>query len=164
MGKSPGVQAHQLSASQRSTIRRTVQDAIARHDLEWAMRNTCIELEEKYGVSRDTIEYLLHDELPSALPEELLSAGQKHRLRREFDKANSLSDSKQQQRAVAAVFKRFEDLPLLALPVEALRGGGSLPGGGRESPLARPGRRMATRLMARPNAGIWLKLARTATH
>jgi hypothetical protein len=110
MGKSPGAQADQLSASQRSTIRRTVQDAIASHDVEWAMRNTCVELEEKYGVSRDTIEYLLHDELPSALPEELLSANQKHRLRQEFQEANSIPDSRQREDVIAAVFNKYQDL------------------------------------------------------
>ena len=77
MGTLPAAQVHQLSGSQRSTIRRTVQDAIARHGVEWAMRHTCVELQHKYGLSKDTLEYLLHDELPSALPEELLSANQK---------------------------------------------------------------------------------------
>jgi superfamily II DNA or RNA helicase len=110
MVTSPFVQAHQLSASQRSAIRRAVQDAIASHDMEWAMRHTCVELEAKYGVSRGTIEYLLDDELPSALPEELLSAGQKHRLRQDFQKASLIPDIAQKERAVAEVFTKFEDL------------------------------------------------------
>jgi superfamily II DNA or RNA helicase len=87
-----------------------VLEAVANHDVEWAMRNTCVEIQEKYGVSYDTIEYLLNDELPSALPEKQLSAGQKYRFRREFRSANSLRDSKQKERAVAAVFKKCEDL------------------------------------------------------
>ena len=33
------------------------------------MRKTCAQLEAKYGISYDTIEYLLHDELPAALPD-----------------------------------------------------------------------------------------------
>jgi superfamily II DNA or RNA helicase len=110
MVTTPLVQAHQLSASQRSAIRRAVQDAIASHDVEWAMRHTCVELQEKYGVSKGTIEYLLHDELPSALPEELLSAGQKNRLRQEFQKASLIPDVAQKERAVAEVFTKFEDL------------------------------------------------------
>ena len=65
---------------------------------------------QKYGLSKDTIEYLLHDELPSALPEELLSASQKHRLRRDFHEANSIPDSAQKERAVAAVFTRYQGL------------------------------------------------------
>ena len=42
----PLVEADYLSASQRSTIRRAVQDAIDAHGVEYAMRNTCAELEE----------------------------------------------------------------------------------------------------------------------
>lgn len=110
MGTLPAAQAHQLSASQRSTIRQTVQDAIARYGVEWAMRHTCVELQEKYGLSKDTVEYLLHGELPSTLPEELLSAGQKHRLRRDFHEANSIPDSAQKESAVAAVFSRYQGL------------------------------------------------------
>ena len=75
VGEPPVVEADYLSASQRSTIRRAVQDAIDAHGVEYAMRNTCAELEEKYGISYETIEYLLHDELPVALPEELLTYG-----------------------------------------------------------------------------------------
>ncbi len=58
------VKADYLSASQRSTIRRAVQDAIDAHGVEYAIRNTCAELEEKYGISYETVEHLLHDELP----------------------------------------------------------------------------------------------------
>src|ERR1035441_7657218 len=86
----PEAEARELSASQRSTIRKTVLDAVADHDVEWAMRNTCVELEQKYGISYDAIEFILKDALPSALPEELISAGQKSRLRREFHTANSI--------------------------------------------------------------------------
>ena len=74
------------------------------------MRHTCVELQEKYGLSKDTVEYLLHGELPSALPEELLSASQKHRLRRDLHEANSIPDSAQKERAVAAVFSRYQGL------------------------------------------------------
>ncbi|MGD1255351.1 DISARM system SNF2-like helicase DrmD [Mycobacterium seoulense] len=84
--------------------------AIADHDMEWAMRNACVELQEKYGVSYDTIEYLLNDKLPSALPEELLSAGQKHRLRLEYRAADSIQDSIEKERAIAVVFKKYEEL------------------------------------------------------
>ena len=63
------------------------------------MRNTCAELEAKYGISYDTIEYLLHDELPAALPEELLTSGQRNRIRREFHDAaaNSTADPSQRK-------------------------------------------------------------------
>jgi hypothetical protein len=74
------VAADHLSASQRSTIRRAVQDAIDAHGVDYAMRNTCSELEGKYGISYETIEYLLHDELSVALPEELLTTGARHLL------------------------------------------------------------------------------------
>jgi hypothetical protein len=52
MGTSPEAQAHQLSDSQRSTIRRTVQDAIACHGAKWAMRHTCVELQENTDFRR----------------------------------------------------------------------------------------------------------------
>lgn len=77
MGETPQTEADHLSPGQRSTIRRAVQDAIDTRGVEWAMRNTCAELEEKYGITYDTIEYLLSDELPAALPEELLPRGKR---------------------------------------------------------------------------------------
>lgn len=71
MGEIPQADADQLSPGQRSTIRRAVQDAIDTHGVEWAMRNTRAEFEEKYGISYDTIEYLLHAmSCRSRLPEE----------------------------------------------------------------------------------------------
>jgi uncharacterized membrane protein len=91
MGASPVEEADQLSPSQRSTIRRAVKEAIARHDVEWAMRNTCAEFQQKYGISYEAIELLMQDALPSALPEELLSSGQRNRFRRKFRAVNSLS-------------------------------------------------------------------------
>jgi hypothetical protein len=77
MGESPRAEADHVSPGQRSTIRRAIQDAIDAHGIEWAMRNTCAELEEKYRITYDTIEYLLSDELPAALPEELLTTGKR---------------------------------------------------------------------------------------
>ena len=74
------------------------------------MRNTCAELEEKYGISYDTIEYLLHDELPAALPEELLTSGQRNRIRREFSAALSIGDRHRRSRAAAGVVKRCSEL------------------------------------------------------
>ena len=79
---SPEVEADQLSAGERSTIRRTVEEAVAEHGqgmgdaqhLRWDAR-------KKYGISYGTIEYLLHDDLPDVLPEELLTAGQRNRIR-----------------------------------------------------------------------------------
>jgi len=91
MGESPRAEADHLSPGQRSTIRRAIQDAIDVHGIEWAMRNTCAELEEKYRITYDTIEYLLSDELPAALLEELLTTGQKNRIRREFHAAMSVT-------------------------------------------------------------------------
>lgn len=70
------------------------------------MRNTCAELSRKYGISRDTIDHVLHDELPAALPEELLSAGQRNRIRREHHAAKSIADREQRGQALAAVIKR----------------------------------------------------------
>jgi superfamily II DNA or RNA helicase len=106
------VEADYLSASQRSTIRRAVQDAIDAHGVEYAMRNTCAELEEKYGVSYETIEYLLHDELPVALPEELLTTGQRNRIRRRFHDAaaNSAGDPSQESPVTADVVKQLSEL------------------------------------------------------
>lgn len=74
------------------------------------MRNTRAEFEEKYGISYDTIEYLLHDELPVALPEELLTSGQRNRIRREFSAAVSVGDLHRRNRAAAQVVKRFSEL------------------------------------------------------
>ena len=105
MGESPRAEADHLSPGQRSTIRRAVQDAIDAHGIEWAMRNTCAELEKKYGITYDTIEYLLSDELPAALPEELLTTGQKNRIRREFHAAMSVADLNGRNRAAAEVVK-----------------------------------------------------------
>jgi len=110
VGEIPQADADQLSPGQRSTIRRAVQDAIDTHGVEWAMRNTRAEFEEKYGISYDTIEYLLHDELPVALPEELLTSGQRNRIRREFSAAVSVGDLHRRNRAAAQVVKRFSEL------------------------------------------------------
>ena len=106
------VEADYLSASQRSTIRRAVQDAIDAHGVEYAMRNTCAELEEKYGISYETIEYLLHDELPVALPEELLTTGQRNRIRRKFHDAaaNAAADPSQESPVTADVVKQLSEL------------------------------------------------------
>ena len=106
MGQPPHAEADQLSPTQRSTIRRAIHDAIEAHGVEWAMRNTCAALEEKYGISYDTIEYLLKEELPAVLPEELLTTGQKNRIRREFDAAISVAVLSQRRRAVADVLKK----------------------------------------------------------
>lgn len=65
------------------------------------MRNTCAELAAKYGISYDTIDHLLHNELPEVLPEELLTSGQRNRIRREFDLAVSTADVNQRRRVVA---------------------------------------------------------------
>ena len=70
------------------------------------MRNTCAQLEAKYGISSDTIEYLLHDELPAALPEELLTSGQRNKIRRDFIAATSTTDPTRRHTAAAEVVKR----------------------------------------------------------
>ena len=70
------------------------------------MRNTCAQLEAKYGISYDTIEYLLHDELPAALPEELLTSGQRNKIRRDFSAATSTTDPTRRRTAAAEVVKR----------------------------------------------------------
>ena len=70
------------------------------------MRNTCAQLEAKYGISYDTIEYLLHDELPAALPEELLTSGQRNKIRRDFIAATSTTDPTRRHTAAAEVVKR----------------------------------------------------------
>lgn len=83
-----------------------MQRAVEEHGIEWAMRNTCAQLEAKYGISYDTIEYLLHDELPAALPEELLTSGQRNKIRRDFIAATSTTDSTRRHTAAAEVVKR----------------------------------------------------------
>ena len=70
------------------------------------MRNTCVELEAKYGISYETIDYLLHDELPDVLPEELLTSGQRNRIRREVGAAAATADPEERSRAVAEVVTR----------------------------------------------------------
>lgn len=70
------------------------------------MRNTCAQLEAKYGISYDTIEYLLHDELPAVLPEELLTSGQRNKIRRDFIAATSTTDPTRRHTAAAEVVKR----------------------------------------------------------
>ncbi|PQP51317.1 DISARM system SNF2-like helicase DrmD [Mycolicibacterium austroafricanum] len=70
------------------------------------MRNTCAQLEAKYGISYDTIEYLLHDELPAVLPEELLTSGQRNKIRRDFIAATSTTNPTRRHTAAAEVVKR----------------------------------------------------------
>ena len=106
VGDTPQAEASQLSAGQRNAIRRAVQRSIEQHGIEWAMRNTCAELEEKYGISYDTIDYLLHDELPAALPEELLTSGQRNKIRRDFSVAIAITDSDCRRSAIAGGIKR----------------------------------------------------------
>lgn len=76
-----------LSAQQRSTIRRTVRTAIADHGAEWAARNTCPELQQKYGITYAAIKGLTDGLLPNTPPEDHLSSGQRNRLRRDFRNA-----------------------------------------------------------------------------
>ena len=121
MGESPRAEADHLSPGQRSTIRRAIQDAIDAHGIEWAMRNTCAELEKKYGITYDTIEYLLSDELPAALPEELLTTGQKNRIRREFHAAMSVADLNRRNRAAAEVVKNSKCREVLAAAMRGQR-------------------------------------------
>jgi superfamily II DNA or RNA helicase len=139
------LEAYRLSPGQRSTIRRAIHDAIDAHGEEWAMRNTCAELEEKYGMSYDAIAHLLHDELPAALPEELLTTGQKNRIRREFSAAVSIPDLNRRNRAVAEVVKRSSEL--FGVSEDAIHavvgiGGDSVPptepSGGSLVPIAAP--------------------------
>jgi len=108
MRASPVEETDQLSPSQRSTIRSAVKDAIAQHDVEWAMRNTCAEFQQKYGISYEAIELLMQDALPSALPEELLSSGQRNRFRREFRAVNSIPDAARRKRAMDELFEKYE--------------------------------------------------------
>ena len=111
VGEPPSSEADHLSVSQRSTIRRAVQEAVDAHGFEYAMRTTCKELEAKYGISYQTIEYLINDELPIALPEQLLTTGQRNRIRREFQAvANSTKERSRGNVATAEVVKRFSEL------------------------------------------------------
>jgi hypothetical protein len=119
-----------------------VQAAIDAHGVEWAMRNVCAELEEKYGISYDTIEYLLHNELPAALPEELLTTGQKNRIRRDFSAALAMTDS---NRATTEVVRK--SVELFGVSQDAIRAvvgadGDSVPPtkptGGSPVPVAAP--------------------------
>lgn len=106
MGETPQAEAGHLSPGQRSTIRRAVQEAIDEHGIEWAMRNICAQLEAKYGISYDTIEYLLHEELPAALPEELLTSVQRNKIRRDYSAATSIADTSRRHGAAAEMVKR----------------------------------------------------------
>lgn len=108
--KAAEVEVGQLSATQRSTIRREVRTAIADQGREWAARHACAELERKYGLSHAAIQYLADGELPAALPEESLSSGQKYHLRHEYRAARSLPNTTERDDAVAAVLKKYEDL------------------------------------------------------
>lgn len=89
------------------------------------MRNTCAQLEAKYGISYDTIEYLVHDELPAALPEELLTSGQRNKIRRDFSAATSNADPSRRRGVVSEVVKRSPSTsecpktPSAPLPVSA---------------------------------------------
>ena len=119
MGESPESEADQLSPTQRSGIRRAIHEAMAEHGVEWAMRNTSADIEEKYGISYDTIEYLLNDELPVALPEEFLTTGQRNRIRREFHAAMSISDPGQRDRAAAEAVR--ESAEFFGISEDAIR-------------------------------------------
>lgn len=108
--KAAEVEVGQLSATHRATIRGKISTAIADHCREWAVRNACAEPERKYGLSHAAIQCLVDGELPAALPEESLSAGQEYHLRHEYRTAHSLPNTPQRNQAVAAVFKKCEDV------------------------------------------------------
>jgi SNF2 family DNA or RNA helicase len=142
---SPEVEADQLSAGQRSTIRRAVEQAIAQHGEEWAMRNTCAELQEKYGISYGTIEHLLHDELPDVLPEELLTPGQRNRIRREIREATARAEPYERDHTLGAAVAELS--AHLGISGDAIRavvgiGGDTVPRtpplGGSSVPIAAP--------------------------
>jgi superfamily II DNA or RNA helicase len=142
---SPEVEADQLSAGQRSTIRRAVEHAIAQHGEEWAMRNTCAELQEKYGISYGTIEHLLHDELPDVLPEELLTPGQRNRIRREIREATARAEPYERDHTLGAAVAELS--AHLGISGDAIRavvgiGGDTVPRtpplGGSSVPIAAP--------------------------
>ena len=50
----------------------------------------------------------MQDALPSALPEELLSSGQRNRFRREFRAANSIPDPPRRERTIDELFEKYE--------------------------------------------------------
>ena len=104
------VEVRQLSATQRPTIRGEICTAIADHGAEWAARHACADPERKYGLPHAAIQYLVDGELPAAPPEESLTAGQEYHLRHECRTAHSLPNTTQRNQAVAAVFKKYEDL------------------------------------------------------
>src|SRR5574337_122936 len=103
-------EADQLSASQRSTIRRTVRTAIENRGAEFAARNICPELQQKYGITYAAIESLADGQLPATLPEYQLSSGQRNRLRRDFHEAEAVQDPAQMDRAIAATLVKYENL------------------------------------------------------
>ncbi|MFA5607149.1 MAG: DISARM system SNF2-like helicase DrmD [Leucobacter sp.] len=122
-----------------------MQEAIAAHGEEWAMRNTCAELQEKYGIAYETIDYLLHDELPDVFPEELLTSGQRNQIRREVRDAMSTARPGQSVTAVAAVVAKLsEHLGISEDAIRAVVGvdGDTVPStekpGGRPVPVAAP--------------------------
>src|SRR5690625_1091530 len=102
-------EAGQLSAGQRSAIRRAVREAVAAHGPEWAIRHTCDDLERKYGISYAAVRSLVDEELPATLPEEQLSSGQRYRLRHEYGAAISMPEGLGKEGAIAAVFEKFEN-------------------------------------------------------
>ena len=74
------------------------------------MRNTCAELQEKYGISYATIDYLLHDELPEVLPEELPNREAEESNRREIREAMANAGHRRPPRAVAAAMAKLLSL------------------------------------------------------
>lgn len=108
------------------------------------MRNTCAQLEAKYGISYDTIEYLLHDELPAVLPEELLTSGQRNKIRRDFIAATSTTDPTRRHTAAEVVKRSAEHFGVSEDTIRAVVGidGDTVrptpPPGGPPVPVAAP--------------------------
>jgi superfamily II DNA or RNA helicase len=123
----PDEEAHQLTVTQRSMIRRDIRSATGN---ETALRTKCDKTQRKYGISYETIRYLMDGQLPTVLPKspqhdkestsanganarptlEQLTTSQKSRFRHDFRQAISLTDSARQHQAIKGVFDKYTTL------------------------------------------------------
>ena len=103
-------EVRQLTASQRSTIRRGIRNALVGQPEGQTLQEVCKCFPNRFGLSRAALRHLMGGELALPAPERLTTS-QKSRLRRDIRRAKAITDTSARDRAIDKVCRRYQALP-----------------------------------------------------